>query len=363
MNPSLASARFHPGTWLAILTLQSFSLPAGAAEEAGAATPSTLSPVTVRGLAEAPPDLTQHSPTASRLNLTLRETPASIDVLSRDILERRGASTFEDALRGAVGTTAGGSPSSPSLTSTRGFTGGFNTYLFDGSRISTPTMSSRPQDTWNFERVEVLKGPASVLYGEGSVGGTVNFVAKRPDRGNPVHEGLLSVGSRDAYRLGMGTGGAIGETGAYRIDFSHNQSEGFTHRTRQRLDHLTTGVTFDLTPSLKLDLTLDYLEDDGLPYQGTPLIAAAYATEPTDVVSTPDGRVIDRRTVRTNYNVADAFMKADSVWTRAKLAWQIDPQWRVRNELSYYTADRHWHNAERAVFNPDSGMVDRDLVD
>ena len=274
----------------------------------------------------------------------------------------RGARTLEEALRGSVGMTVGGNPGSPGIASTRGFTGGFITYLFDGSRVSTPTMSNRPQDSWNYERIEVLKGPASVLFGEGGIGGAVNFVPKQPDRNAPGAEALLSYGSFGSVRAGVGLGNALGETGAYRIDFSHNQSDGWIDRTKSKLDHLTGAVSFALLPALKLDLSIDYLKDDFQSYWGTPLVPASFAAEPTSVVSDSAGRVIDRRLARTNYNVADGLMVSDSLWTRAKLSWQLTPEWRLRNELSVYRADRHWRNAESLSFvAPDK--MNRDQVD
>jgi iron complex outermembrane recepter protein len=325
---------------------------------------TTTQTVTVTGRTDADraPNLDTRNETGSRLGLTARETPASVEVITQEAMQLRGARTLEEALRGAVGMTVGGNPGSPGIASTRGFTGGFVTYLFDGARVSTPTMSSRPQDSWNYERIEVLKGPSSVLYGEGGIGGSVNFVPKRADRNAGGAEGLLSYGSYGSLRAGVGVGGPLGQSGAYRFDFSHNQSKGWIDRTGQKLDHLTTAVNFALTPTLSLDLSADYMRDDIESYWGTPLVPAAFAAEPTDVVSDSAGRVIDKRLARTNYNVEDGLMKSDSLWLRARLSWQIAPRWRLRNELGAYSADRHWRNAESLSFvAPD--RMDRDQVD
>ena len=323
---------------------------------------STLPAVVITGKTERPLDLDAASQTGSRLGLSLRETPASVETITRDTIEQRGARTLEEALRGAVGVSVGGNPGSPGIASTRGFTGGFITYLFDGGRVSTPTMSNRPQDSFNYERIEVIKGPASVLYGEGGIGGAVNFVPKQPDRRSAGAEALLSYGSYGTLRAGVGLGNVLGETGAYRLDFSHNQSKGWVERTDSKSDHLTAAVNFALAPTVKLDLSADYLRDDIGAYFGTPLVPASFAAEPTDVVSDSNGRVIDKRLARTNYNVADGVMKSDSLWLRAKLAWQIAPQWRLRNEFGFYTADRRWRNAESLSFvAPD--RMNRDQVD
>jgi iron complex outermembrane receptor protein len=322
----------------------------------------TLQTVTVQAERQRPMGQDAESQTGSRLGLTLRETPASVEVITQETMQLRGARTLEEALRGSVGMTVGGYPGSPGIASTRGFTGGFVTYLFDGARVSTPTMSNRPQDSWNYERIEVLKGPSSVLYGEGGLGGAVNFVPKQPDRNARGAEALLSYGSYGSLRAGVGAGGALGETGAYRVDFSHNESKGWIDRTGQKLDHLTAAANLALSSTVSLDLSADLMRDDIESYWGTPLVPRAFAAEPTDVVSDSAGRVIDKRLARTNYNVADGLMESDSLWLRAKLSWQITPQWRLRNELSAYDADRHWRNAESLSFvAPD--RMNRDQVD
>lgn len=290
------------------------------------------------------------SQTGSRLGLSLRETPASVEVIDQEQMERRGARTLEEALRGAAGLTVGGSPGSPGVASTRGFTGGFITYLFDGGRVSTPTMSNRPQDSWNYERIEVLKGPASVLYGEGGIGGAVNFVPKQPDRQAPGAQALLSYGSHGALRAAVGLGGALGDSGAYRVDYSRNQSDGWRPRSGSRMDHLTGALAFRPAADLRLDLSADWMRDALEADYGVPLVSAAFATEPTGVVSDGAGRVIDRRLTRLNYNVSDGRMDSDSLWLRARLAWQITPQWLLRNELSHYKADRMWRNSESYTF-------------
>ena len=312
---------------------------------------TTLKQVDVReNLQDLSPNLTQNAGAASRLGLSIKDTPASVDVITQDQIEQRGARTFEEALRGGVGMSAGGNPGGPSLGSTRGFTGGFITYLFDGSRISTSGMSSRPQDTFNYERIEILKGPASVLYGEGAIGGVVNFVTKRPDRNNPSKEAMISYGSFGSVRAGAGIGTAVGEDGALRIDFSHQQTNGYIERNKQRFDNLTVGYTTKLSRDVKLDLSLDYASDSAMSYWGSPLVPASFALEPTSVVTDSTGRVIDRRLAFKNYNVDGGIMKNDSVWTRAKLQWDINTDWTLRNELSYYTADRLWRNSESYSF-------------
>jgi iron complex outermembrane receptor protein len=310
------------------------------------------------------PDLAARSATGSRLGLSVRETPASVEVITQEVMERRGAGTLVEALRGAAGVTAGGAPGSPGIASMRGFTGNAVVYLYDGSPVSQAAMSSRPQDSFNFDRIEVLKGPASVLFGTGAVGGVVNFVTKRPDRNNIGTDFMVSYGSFNTLRLGAGMGMRLGESGALRVDYSRRQSDGYVQRSREVYDHFTIGAAFDLTPSFKAEVSLDYLRDDIKAYWGTPIVPTTFATDPTGVVTTTSGapRVIDRRMAFSNFNVLDARMDSQTYWWRGKLSWAITPEWTLNNELSYFTAQRRWRNAEVYTFAAPANM-NRSQVD
>lgn len=302
--------------------------------------------------------LDESSSTASRLGLTVRETPASVEILPQEVIQQRGARTFSEALRGAAGMTGGGPPSAPTTLSTRGFTA--LTYLYDGTRSSGAGFVNRVQDTWNYDRIEILKGPASVLYGEGAIGGVINFITKRPDRNNPGTEALLSYGSHGSYRAAVGKGGGLGDSGAYRFDYSRNDSKaGAIANNGEKIDHFTSGVSFDLSRTVKLDLSFDYLRDNNKVYYGTPLVPASFAAEPTGVVSTPDGRVIDKRMAGLNYNVSDQDNSSETFWWRAKVTAELTPQWTLRNELSINKADRTFLSSESAVFQAPS-LITRD---
>jgi iron complex outermembrane receptor protein len=302
--------------------------------------------------------LDSRSSTASRLGLTLRETPASVEILSQQTLRERGASTLSDALRGATGLAGGGPPSSPTTLSSRGFTDIL--YLYDGLRMSGAGSTNRVEDTWNYERIEVLKGPASVLQGDSAIGGIVNFQTKRPDRDNPGREAMFSYGSYGSTRTGIGLGDNVGETGAYRIDYSHNDSRvGTIARNSNKLDHLTTGIAFDVAPATRLDLSFDYSRDTGHAYWGTPLVPRSVARDPTGVVSTPDGRVLDRSLAGNNYNVLNDRNEAEAYWLRARVTHKLTPAWTLRNEFAMNKVDRLWKNSESATYSA-PGFINRD---
>ncbi len=97
----------------------------------------------------------------SRLGLSIRETPASVEVLTQDDLQVRGLRTARETFNDVVGAIAGNVPGNPAVVSLRGFAGNTVSILQDGVRISTSTVVQRDSNNWHYDRIEVLKGPAS----------------------------------------------------------------------------------------------------------------------------------------------------------------------------------------------------------
>jgi iron complex outermembrane receptor protein len=302
--------------------------------------------------------LDARSGSATRLGLALRETPASVDILTQTTMQERGDRTVLDALRGAAGVSGGNPPSAPASLSMRGFNNVL--FLYDGIRSSAAGVTNRVEDTWNYERVEVLRGPASVLNGDTALGGIVNVVTRKPDRSVESREAMLSYGSHGSVRAAVGAGGAVGTQSAYRIDLSHNDNKlGTVPRAGEQIDHLTGALDLGRFGGVRVELSADYLKDNNQGYFGTPLVPATYATEPTGVVRTADGRVIDRRIAGENYNVVDNDNSSETYWARLKLRGEFGSGWRWQNELALNRANRTFKNSESAVFTV-PGAITRD---
>src|SRR5258708_37125746 len=99
-------------------------------------------------------------------------------------------------------------------------------------------MTGRPMDTFNLDRVEVLKGPASLLSGEGATGGAINYVTKAPHTGAIVNEAFTSFDSFRGYRAGYGSGGRTLDSGIdYRFDPRHSNNVSFIHHAHFKRTH------------------------------------------------------------------------------------------------------------------------------
>ncbi|MCS6327295.1 MAG: TonB-dependent receptor [Nitrospira sp.] len=310
--------------------------------------------------------LEEVSQSASRLGVSIREIPASVEVVDQTLMQERGLRTISEAVQGATGLSVGDSPGNPVNFSMRGFTNNQLRLLYDGLLLGPAQMTSRPRDTWNLDRIEVLKGPASVLYGEGALGGAINFVTKRPFReDHVVTDALLSIGSFNTLRTALGSGGPLGSNKLhYRVDLSYQSADHYAgvQRSPYTYWNLTSALLYAAASSLTLELSFDVTHERSVPYWGTPLIPGGFAgsSAVNGVVTTNDGRTIDGRILRQNFNVVDADMSATTYWTKFKTNWQPVHTIELRNQAYYYWAERNWQNAETYQFNPGTQLIDRD---
>lgn len=298
---------------------------------------------------------------ASRLGLTMRETPATLEVVTFEEAQSRGLATATEALARVPGVVAANLPAT-FATSMRGFTAAAISTLFDGTRSTTSSMVMRNFDSWNFERIEVLKGPASVLYGEGALAGAVNFVTKRPDFARRASEALMSFGSLHNARAAIGTTGPIGDgtRAAYRLDGVFSGGGGWVDDTGTTTLNVSGGIDVKLTSSVTLSVSVDHFRDDyATSYWGTPLVPPSVARDASDVVDDSRGLVLDRAMRTVNYEVADAINRTHATWLRGRLDWRLGANWRLSNETFGYAALREWQDADTFGFDRAAGLVTR----
>lgn len=307
------------------------------------------------------------SDTGSRLALPLRELPASVSVVTREAIRTSGARTAVEAIEGAVGMTGLiGVGSIPSY-STRGFTGGDVTIMRDGIRQNTSSQASRPLDSFLFDRIEVLKGPASLLYGEGAVGGAVNYVSKRA--GNAFEgEAVVSAGSWSNAHAAIGFGGPTAVTGLdFRADASHRQERGFVERSDAHYSAVAGELAWQVSPDTSWRLAATVLDDDALSYYGTPLVYDAVigldGVSRVQRANAASDRLVNARiepaSRRLNYNQRNNFARARNSFTRLIGETRLSPDWTLRNETYAATQAFDWENTESTVWNPATQLVDR----
>lgn len=342
-------------------------------QDVGAQQAQVLAPVEVKGDRSKELDLDRPSDTASRLGLTVRETPASIEVLDQSLLRRRGVRSVTEAAEAAVGVLAGDFPAEPSAFSMRGLANSQINTLYNGIKIGPANMTSRVMESANLERIEILKGPASLISGDGAVGGAVDLITRMPAPGPIVNEGRLSYGSFDTVRVGLGSGGSTSLEGlSYRFDLNGSLTSGFMDDSASRNWHLSSALEQRLSTALRVWGAVEFKGDRAKTSWGIPLISAAAAGSSGrggivdgSYVSNYNGTnlgaiTVDDRALHTNYNVLDNHVRADEHWLRSGLEWQAAPSLLARAQVYRYGAKRDWFNNEVAAFNADTGLVDRE---
>lgn len=154
--------------------------------------------------------LATRASSATKTDTPLLETTQSISVITRDRMAAQGAQTVSESLgytAGVHANVAGNNPTDNTIM-VRGFQQ-LNTNAYtDGLR--NHQIGYYAPEPWGMERIEVLKGPASVLYGQGSPGGTVNFVSKRPTFAAHREIGF-STGSNDRVQTYTDIGDVLDE--------------------------------------------------------------------------------------------------------------------------------------------------------
>src|ERR1700676_3040451 len=200
--------------------------------------------------------LEQFTPTGSRLGLSEQELPATLDLIDNDEMIGRGFFNVQQAADSQPGVTSGGSPGDQSQFSMRGFTGNQITVLRNGLYIGPSNMTTRDQNSFNVGSVEILKGPASVLYGQGAIAGAINVVDKAPSFGPSQVEVLATAGSYGTTNVGIGGTTHIGDTLAIRADFSRTATEGYV-RNPSNTTEATVTALWKPSPTLGGKSTVD----------------------------------------------------------------------------------------------------------
>lgn len=216
----------------------------------------------------------------TKLTETIRDTPQSITTLSRELLDDRGVTSLNDALRNVPGITLGAGEFSwqganPNI---RGFNARDDMYL-DGIR----DFGSYARDPFNLDTVEVLLGPSSVLFGRGSTGGAINQVSKQPTL-DAITDLSVNFGSDETVRGTVDLARPVpllGDGAAFRLNV-------LTHRGEVADRDGAQAERFGIAPSLSLglgsatQLTLSYMKQvaDDRPDYGLPWLNGQPAPVP-----------------------------------------------------------------------------------
>lgn len=339
--------RMQKGCWQkTALAAGSLALAIGADSAAQEQSLTTVEITESRNLPQTGLSLDERNATGSRLGLTARETPASVSALgSADIAERSLTRAQDVAIR-MPGISEAPSPGNGGTSlSARGF-GGHNSVaqLIDGTRLVVAAGTiTYPFSTWPLASVEVLRGPASVLYGDGAIGAAINYITRQPRFDRTRGEAYLGIASFDTVQGGVGISGPASDSIAYTVYADAEKSNGYRRDNSYERQNVSAALTWRVNPDLTATVSLDAGDNDDARYFGTPL---------------RNGQ-LDNSLRRTSFNVSDALVHYNDRVGRLRLEYQAAPGIRLRNESYYLTSKRHWRNAETYTLNGAGTLVNR----
>ena len=229
-----------------------------------------LEEVTVEGVATVP--------TIGRVSTPLRDQPLTVNTVTSEYLEANAINDLVSALNSVPNVSAYNQYGVYQYYTFRGFRS--SVQMVDGIRNEGNRVNTQLA---NVDRIEVLKGPASVLYGGDAIGGTVNIVLKKPSP-EPAYEFATTAGRWDTYRGSFGASGRLGNNDSllYRLDVGGESATNFRRDDSRKLN-VTPSLMWRLSNGGQLDARYSFDRTRVSGDSGIPLVPLSdgFTPDPT----------------------------------------------------------------------------------
>jgi len=284
----------------------------------------------------------------------LRDTPQTIAVIPKTVIEEQGATTLRDVLRNVPGLTMtageGGTPAGDNLT-LRGFSAR-NDIFVDGARDLGP----QSRDPFNLEQVEVAKGPGSAFTGRGSAGGSINLVSKAPTV-NRFFAGTISGGSDATKRFTGDLNLPIKDRTAFRLNFmAHYSGVAGRDVVENQRWGVAPSILFGLGTRTRLTLSYYYVGQDNISDYGIPWVPATNNALPE---SRDKPAPVPRDTF---YGFRDRdYEKLRSDLATVKVERDFNDSTTLRNQLRFGYSSRDSLATPPRFANNNSTVINREL--
>ena len=260
--------------------------------------------------------------TATRTSTPVRYVPQAIDTVKTVNVLDYGSNTLGKALEGIPNVSSGADTRFDSVR-IRGFEASNDFYL-DGIRDDSQYI----RDLHNIERVEVLKGPAAVLYGRGSQGGIVNRVSKAPEHGRRSSI-EAQAGSEDLRSLYADLSADPSDTVSLRLNMGNQDNNSFRDGIDGSRQLFAPSISWQVTSDLNWLVQYEYSRYNRTPDRGIPGVNG----RPADV-----GRSTTYGDTQRDY-IDD---RAQSL--RSRLNYQLNETWQLRHTLGLFKLDSEFDN-------------------
>lgn len=355
IRPRDRGQREMPGGHAVLLAALALPTHAAYAEtQVGASSSDILPTVTVterEETAQGPTEdyVANRGTTGTKTDTPIIETPQSVSVITGQQIEDQGAQTLQDALRYSAGvrSDAYGLDSRGDWSFVRGVE---PTQYQDGMRVFFDFFSNVRPEAYAIERVEILRGPGSALFGQGSAGGTVNVVSKRP-QGQAHREINVQLGNYDRRQVGVDLTGPVTAGGdwLYRFIGVGRDSETQVDFTESDRWLLAPSLTWQPTDRTTLTLLVNIQRDTGT-------VTTAFPPWSGTLLPNPNGEIgTERFTSEPDFDRFDNSQDA--------AGWQFehafDAMWTVRQNMRYSHSTVDYRTLYPDVFsNPQDPFVD-----
>ncbi|WP_460123040.1 TonB-dependent siderophore receptor [Pseudomonas sp. S2_C03] len=291
---------------------------------------------------------------ATKTDAALIETPQSISVVTKDQMRAQGAESLNQILRytAAVVTESRGSTASRLDQMTiRGFSPAV--YL-DGLRMPGSRDASPQKDSFDLERVDVLRGPSSVLYGQASPSGVVNMVSKRP-LDTPFHEIGVEYGTFNKKRTTFDLSGPLDDQGvySYRVAGLYDEADGQLEHTETQRQAISSSFTWRPSDDTSLTLLGHFQKDPK---------AASYGSMPAwgSVLDSPIGRDIDV----DFYDGDEDFEKSDRQYFSVGYLFEhhLNDVWTLRQNARYLRSEGEYRSLYHSNLRADYRTSNRSTI-
>ncbi|WP_208642804.1 TonB-dependent receptor [Pseudomonas sichuanensis] len=266
------------------------------------------------------------SKSALKIDAPLRDIPQTVNVVPESVIKDQGAQSMEDVLKNVPGVGLSNGDGQRDQVTIRGFSAIGDMYV-DGIRDDALYF----RDLSNVERVEVIKGPAAVLYGRGSSGGLINSISKKPGLA-PKQEVGMTLDTEGKRRTQFDSGWAAPEGNqAYRVTGAFEDSDTFRDDGYIDRKAIAPSAWFKLSDDLELNLGATYLYDKRLIDFGIP----AVGNRPANV---------DRDKRFGSGNASQDYARSEVFSFTASLDYRINDDFTLTNTSRYYRYDLDRNN-------------------
>ncbi len=232
------------------------------------------------------------SRTATKTDVAIGETPRAISIVTREQMDDRASISIADALQYTPSIQANyfGEDNKQDWFVIRGFKQANSGLYQDGTRLYSSGFYSWQIDPFGLERVEILRGPGSALYGQTPPGGVINVISKRPQFDGGSGQFAIEYGTDDRKQISLDVNTEVNDKMAFRLQALGRKNGSRVDGVEAERIFIAPSLAYKFTDDTKITLLTNYQKDDSDPYlQFLPMEGT--------LTSNPNGKISDSTAV------------------------------------------------------------------